>query len=86
MGVMSYLTCELQLPAFLSAPIQMPTTPRLLTSDAGHEIYLRPASAFGLPPAGRDPKPLTWAQVRCCQLKQLPVSMHLQPHCLSKQV
>jgi hypothetical protein len=37
---------------------------RLLTSDAGHEIYLRPASAFGLPPAGRGaPRPVTWAQV-----------------------
>ena len=36
---------------------------RLLTSDAGHELYLRPASAFGLPPAGKAPAPLTWAQV-----------------------
>jgi len=46
-------------------PRAQPTnrTRRLLTSDAGHEIYLRHASAFGLPPAGRSPKPLTWLQV-----------------------
>ncbi|GBF96827.1 hypothetical protein Rsub_09683 [Raphidocelis subcapitata] len=36
----------------------------LLTSDSGHEIYLRPASGFGLPPAGRAPAPVTWAQIQ----------------------
>ncbi|GBF95117.1 ion channel POLLUX [Raphidocelis subcapitata] len=36
----------------------------LFTNDRGHEIYLKRASCFGLPPAGAKPSELSWSQVQ----------------------